>query len=754
MGWIDIAWPMVGAASLTLGLIYLLVWIRQPGGYGYLLFFVVATAVAVFSIFELRMMRAAAPEEYAVLLRWAHAPIFVLFVALVGFILLYLHSGRVWLGVATCAVRALSLILDFGTGVNVNFLQVTQMLRTPVWGGETIYLPVGIPNPYVMTAQLSNLLLIAFAADASISLWRRGDGSARRQAVVVGGSIVASVVVSALLAVLLNFGLLRIPTAVSFVFLCVVVAMAYELGWDVIAAARLNARLRASEEKLRSSEQRLELAASAGDLGLWEWDVVRDDVWMTRECRALFGYGADATVGLMRFLQIVHPDDREAVARGVTAALGAGGREFEQDFRICRSETDVLWVRTRGRIERGAGGAAVRMRGVSQDVTARRQAEERFRTLVEAAPNAMLLVDPAGGVVLANARAETMFGYARSELIGLPIETLVPERQRASHIAYRTEFSRESQSRAMGAGRELFACRKDGTELPVEVGLNPMETTEGRFVLASVVDVTERKQRDRDAARQRDEMAHLARVAMLGELSGSLAHELNQPLAAILSNAQAAQRFLNREVPQLDKVREILADIVKSDRRAGAVITRLRSLLRKEDAQHQPLDMNEVVEEVLALMRSDFLNRQVSVHTDLFPQLPAVSGDRVQLQQVLLNLLMNGSDAMADRTVGREMVVCTQLTPERTVRVIVSDRGTGVRPQDLARIFEPFVTTKAQGMGLGLAVCRTIVTAHSGRLWAANNPEGGATMTVELPAIEVAPEAASPPRPLSQAERA
>ena len=171
--------------------------------------------------------------------------------------------------------------------------------------------------------------------------------------------------------------------------------MAYELGWDVIAAVRLNAALRVSEEKLRESEQRLELAAGAGDLGLWEWDVARDDVWMTRECRALFGYRADEAVGLMRFLQTVHPDDREAVARGVTRVAGQRRPRVRAGFPHQRAAGDVRWVRTRGRIERDATGAAARMRGVSQDVTARRQAEERFRTLVEAAPSAMLLVDAA-----------------------------------------------------------------------------------------------------------------------------------------------------------------------------------------------------------------------------------------------------------------------------------------------------------------------------------------------------------------------
>ena len=173
----------------------------------------------------------------------------------------------------------------------------------------------------------------------------------------------------------------------------------------------------------------------------------------------------------------------------------------------------VRWVTSRGRIERDANGTACRMRGVTHDVTARRLAEERFRTLVEAAPTAMLMVDAQGIIVLLNARAGTMFGYAREELVGRSIELLVPARYRISHESHRQAYREESRARAMGAGRELFATRKDGTELPVEVGLNPMQTSEGSFVIASVVDVSERKRGELEAARQRDEMAHLARVA-------------------------------------------------------------------------------------------------------------------------------------------------------------------------------------------------------------------------------------------------
>ena len=493
MGWIDIAWPMIGATSLTLGLIYLLVWVRQPTHYGYLLFFLTAASAAVFSIFELRMMRAATPEEYAVTLRWAHLPLFTLFVSVVGFVHFYLRSGRMWLGSAACGLRAVVLVLNFRTGVNVNFDQVTAMLPVRLWGGESIYLPVGVPNPYVIVAQLSNLLLIWFVADASVALWRRGDASARRRAARgrhhvpqpprygrpcrpaqprLGPD---------------THGRSRSPFSAWWS------RMAYELGWDVIAAARLTTRLRLSDERLRESEQRLQLAAGAGELGLWEWNVAIDEVWMTPECRALFGYRADEPVGLGRFLESVHPDDRAVVESNVSASLSQRGREFEQDFRIVLPDGHVRWVTSRGRIERDAKGTACRMRGVTHDVTARRLAEERFRTLVEAAPTAMLMVDDQGNIVLLNARAGTMFGYAREELVGRSIESLVPARYRISHESHRQAYREDSRARAMGAGRELFATRKDGTELPVEVGLNPMQTSEGSFVIASVVDVSERK---------------------------------------------------------------------------------------------------------------------------------------------------------------------------------------------------------------------------------------------------------------------
>ena len=186
MGWIDFAWPMIGAASLTLGFVFLLAWVRQPRVYGYAMFFLTALSVAAFSIFELRMMRATTPQEYAVTLRWAHIPLFTLLVSVVGFVRLHFHAGRAWLAYLGCGLRAVSLVLNFRSAANLNFERVTAMVPVSVWGDDTIYLPVGVANPDAIFAQVGNLLVLAFLADASIALWRRGGVGARRHAAVAG----------------------------------------------------------------------------------------------------------------------------------------------------------------------------------------------------------------------------------------------------------------------------------------------------------------------------------------------------------------------------------------------------------------------------------------------------------------------------------------------------------------------------------------------------------------------------------------
>jgi signal transduction histidine kinase/ligand-binding sensor domain-containing protein len=233
--------------------------------------------------------------------------------------------------------------------------------------------------------------------------------------------------------------------------------------------------------------------------------------------------------------------------------------------------------------------------------------------------------------------------------------------------------------------------------------------------------------------KQQAELAHASRVALLGELSASLAHELKQPLAAILSNAQAALRFLKEDPAETGEVRDILGEIASEDKRASEIIDRMRAMMKKEVTQMEPRDLNADVEQALLLIRADLVARKVSVDTRLSPELPPVRGDHIQLQQVLLNLVINGCDAMhANAADERRIVIKTALEDDGLVRVSVADRGAGIAPGMLERIFEPFYSTKDTGLGMGLAICQAIITAHGGRLWAANNPGRGATFHFTL----------------------
>jgi two-component system sensor kinase FixL len=243
-----------------------------------------------------------------------------------------------------------------------------------------------------------------------------------------------------------------------------------------------------------------------------------------------------------------------------------------------------------------------------------------------------------------------------------------------------------------------------------------------------------RKQNELEALRLRQDLTHIGRVSALGELTASLAHELSQPLTAILSNAQAAQRLMDADVVELEKVREILCDIVADDKRAAAVISGLRALIKKGETEFVPLDLNEVVGAVAWLMRSDTIMRNVSMSLDLASDLPNARGDRVQLQQVVLNLVLNGLEAMREPHAGaRTLVIRTARDAAGAVQVRVQDSGPGIAPKDLGHIFEPLYTTKREGLGMGLAIVHTIISAHGGTVGAENNLDGGASFRFTLP---------------------
>ncbi len=730
MSWVTVIWSMAASACLTLALMHGFIWFRQREIWANLLFAVLALATAAMAGCELTMMRAGTTVSFGLALRWIHVPAWVVVVTLVGFVRLYLRAGRLWLAWTICGVRTLSLALNFLFTPNLNFREITGLRHIPFFG-ESVSVVEGVPNDWMLVGQASFLLLLIFVADATVTTWRRGD---RRRALVVGGSVILFVAVATGEATLVLWEVLPWPVIGSLPFLGIVAAMGYELSRDVRHATQL-------ARELQASEARINLAANAAGLRHWEWNMVRDELWATDRKSAHSGPTRFEQRGFEQFLLSVHPDDQQPVSHAVAKSMNGDG-DYESEYRMIRPNGAVRWVVSRGRVEFNTTGKPVRMRGVSLDITLRKEAEDalreseaRFRTLADTAP---VLIWMAGTDKLC-----TFFNKGWLNFTGRKLEQELGNGWAEGVHEKDFDHCLEIYVKAFDARQEFmmeYRLRRHDGEYRwiLDTGV-PRFAADGAFLgyIGSCIDISERKQSELELTQQRNELAHLARVTMLGELSGSLAHELNQPLTAILSNAQAAQRFLARDHADLDNVQEILKDIVSEDKRAGEIIRRLRLLLKKGEVQQQALDANDVVQEVLKLVRSDLVNHGVAARTELAPGLTVLKADRVQIQQVLLNLVMNACDAMAGVPAGdRKLVVRTGLDDGESVRISIADEGTGIVPDNLEKVFEPFFTTKTHGMGLGLSVCRSIITAHGGKLWAENNPDRGATFHVTLPLAE------------------
>jgi PAS domain S-box-containing protein len=601
MSWVTAVWSMNAAACLTLAAFYLAIWCKQRQNSVYLVFSCSAIAAAAISAFELWMLNSRTVDQYEQLVRWVHVPTWVLTLSFIAFVRLYLHAGRAWLVWSIYALRTLVLILNFIFPVSINFTAITD-IRQFSWGGQMVSVPVAAPNPWGLLSTLSLVLLFIFSVDAAITVWRRGD---RRRALLVGGSMIFGAIL-AWHVPLVIWGVIDVPFFLGFSYTAIVAAMGYELSNDMARAASL-------ARELEISDKRLNLAADSANLGMWEWDIVRDEIWMTDKGRAIFGFDSSEKLDFDLFRSRLHPEDRESVLTTVQNSLDTGAK-YESEYRVVLPSGELRWIAGRGRVEFNRDRRPVRMHGASLDITKRKQAEEQ-------------------------------------------------------------------------------------------------------------------------AERHRNEMAHLSRVTTLGELSGSIAHELNLPLAAILTNAQTAQRILANGSADLAEVREILNDIVCEDKRAADAIRRLRLWMTKREVQQHSLRINKVVCDVLKLVRSDLINQNVNVQTQLAPNLPAVIGDPVQLQQVLLNLVVNACDGMADcPSLERRLVIRTEIeNGSDAINVSITDRGCGIPEKNMKQLFEPFFTTKEKGMGLGLSVCRTIIAAHRGKIWATNNAQRGATFYFSLP---------------------
>ena len=461
---------MTASASLTLAVVHLIVWSKQKDQDASLAFSLIAASVAGLGGIELAMMHAQTPEQFGVLVRWAHVPIWVLTLSLVWFTLTYLGAGRLWLAWIFVGLRSLTLVLNFLVGVNLNLREITELKHLSLLG-QTVAVPVGVPSPWMLLGQASLVLLIAFILDAAVKVWQVGD---RRRAVIVGGSMIFFVAFGQVESALVFWGIINAPIALSVGYLAMLVAMGYEL---------------------------------------------------------------------------------------------------------------------------------------SRDISSRRK----------------------------------------------------------------------------------------------------------------------------EIAQLRETLAHVGRVSTMEQLASGLAHELNQPLAAILFNADAAGLALKAASPDLEELREIIADIRKDDKRASEVIKSLRGLLQRRDIETRSLNLYELLDDVAAVMRTSGISHRVKLLIKTAPDLPFVRGDRVQLQQVLINLLLNAMEAVKGLEADQRVLTVRALrNSAQMVEVTVTDLGHGIARDVVSNIFEPFFTTKPQGLGMGLPISRTIIEAHGGRIWAENNLDGGATFGFTL----------------------
>jgi two-component system sensor kinase FixL len=363
------------------------------------------------------------------------------------------------------------------------------------------------------------------------------------------------------------------------------------------------------------------------------------------------------------------------------------------------------------------------------------QREAHLRSIFDTAPDAMIVIDPNGAVQSYSAAAERIFGWSEAEVLGRNISMLMPQPYRDEHDGYLDRYVRTGEKKIIGIGRLVSGERRDGSVFPMELNVGEVRTKEGRFFTGFVRDLTERQETEARLQELQSELIHMSRLSAMGEMASSLAHELNQPLSANANYLNAAKRMLEQENRTDARPIEAIAKAAEQAVRAGEIIRRLREFLARGEGERRIESLSKLVREATTLALVGAKEFGVRMQYRLDPRAEDVLVDRVQIQQVILNLVRNAIDAMRDHKGARDLTVATQLQHGAMVEVSVSDTGPGLASEVAARLFEPFVTTKSQGMGVGLSICRSIVEAHGGRIWAEAKPGPGAEFrfTLRLP---------------------
>jgi two-component system, LuxR family, sensor kinase FixL len=364
---------------------------------------------------------------------------------------------------------------------------------------------------------------------------------------------------------------------------------------------------------------------------------------------------------------------------------------------------------------------------------ARLEREALLRAIIETSPDGLVTIDQTGIIQSFNPAASKMFGYRAEEVIGRNVSCLMPSPDHERHDGYLARYLRTGERRIIGIGREVHARRRDGTVFPVELAVGEV-TAEGHRLFAGFLrDISARRDAEQRMHELHSELLHVSRLSEMGEMASGLAHELNQPLTAIINYLQACRRlFPDATLAERGRVGELIEKAIAQAERAGQIIQHLRRFIARGETEHTAEDIGKVVEEAAHLALIGANERGIKASLDLAEGLPPVLIDRIQIQQVIINLVRNSVDALSEAGRGEVTVSTTRAAPGM-VEIEVRDTGPGLKEEVVRRLFQPFVTTKPGGVGIGLSICRTIVEAHDGKLWASDNPGGGTIFHLTLP---------------------
>ena len=365
------------------------------------------------------------------------------------------------------------------------------------------------------------------------------------------------------------------------------------------------------------------------------------------------------------------------------------------------------------------------------------RAARELQALLEAAVDAIIMIDATGVILALNSAARRLFGYSAEEALGRNINLFMPAAIAAEHDEHIARYLRTGEARVIGRGREVEARRRDGSTFPAHLSVGRVPDSDPPRFVGFVHDLTPQRAAEQESQQAQARLSQVSRFAAMGEMAAGIAHELNQPLSAIATYAQACDRMLDRPDPDLPEIHAALKQISAQALRAGEVIRRLRHMVSNRQTDRAELPLNDVVQELATLASTDTRHGEVELLFELAPDAGIVNIDRVQIQQVLLNLLRNAIEALDGLVTDRRRItVGTRLLADQEVEVFVRDRGPGVSQETLDRMFDPFYTTKRSGTGLGLAISRTIARSHHGTLAHRPNPEGGAEFYLRLPRME------------------